>query len=835
MENLINSGLNLREIKAEDYQTLCENLQYNFNLLLTLSEFKGRKGDKGETVSTTGERGSLWFFAIYEKFKLAFPELQNPTEIGMSFLNEKLINDIDGLTTALTNGAGVNLTTSDIVVVPSGEVYQISGVENDIIFTETSITFSDISTLTVEQVISIVNSLLAPYQQGESFLSYKPIGKNASDESPSLNNELTTISTIDINVVGSGVGVEVPNYRLFAPTETIITENVKLGTLFGSPKKYHDILQRTQRELSNNYAPNYSAYPSLMVLQNDINSGITIGFGTTFKTFSKIYNNGSQLVIRPNSSPDSGENGQLSFGGKTFDLVTPDKISMTSKNIKIDGEIFSTNLITENKSTKNITIGSIDRTGKTTIYSSHIELTDIQSATLLSTDASGKIVTPYHLSQVIDANSNHTMVPTNKSVYDYVRVVASGLGANSFEGVVRIVTGTHNLNSYIKTEFLAFAPTTTTIYNKPTYVNTQFTNQVDHHLNVVFNPTVLGDNTNGVVLQQFFVANIGTNRTTTSVTSFMRVGQLVNGVVTFGVWNRNIDSNSVNIVGDNIISVSGALDSGNTQIKHAVLTPTTTTNAQTTKGVVGFTFDGYGHVKQVKEYDFSNVFLRSNASVEQNTIKGIGMIEAMNIQNNINTPKYITTKGIRMYSTTPDQYIWTPIVKTADAVVNNHNLFNYNEVTFMFKYLGIETMRRDAVLRFGIFFDIQYNPPTVRANDPYKIDLNNYDFNIEMLSGSFNGETPMSISDAYAFQNDVSVYFKRLYGGEMWFGKQFNSSETSTKFGWAMDITLPSALYESFTVGGVSSEIIGNFYKNYFRVNVFRRKPFDINNLMREL
>lgn len=61
MENLINSGLELRTIKAEDYQTLCENLQYNFNQLLSLSGFKGRKGDKGDSISVTGDRGSLWF------------------------------------------------------------------------------------------------------------------------------------------------------------------------------------------------------------------------------------------------------------------------------------------------------------------------------------------------------------------------------------------------------------------------------------------------------------------------------------------------------------------------------------------------------------------------------------------------------------------------------------------------------------------------------------------------------------------------------------------------------------------------------------------------------
>ena len=64
MNNLADSGLNLRNIEIRNLAQIVSDVNYNFTQMLQLSGFRGLVGESGQSIiGDKGERGNVWIFA----------------------------------------------------------------------------------------------------------------------------------------------------------------------------------------------------------------------------------------------------------------------------------------------------------------------------------------------------------------------------------------------------------------------------------------------------------------------------------------------------------------------------------------------------------------------------------------------------------------------------------------------------------------------------------------------------------------------------------------------------------------------------------------------------
>lgn len=790
MENLINSGLELRTIRAEDYQTLCENLQYNFNQILSLSGFKGRKGDKGDSISVTGDRGSLWFFGDYEKFKSIFPEINNATDINLSFLNDKLKNNIGGLTEAFRIPTGVDLFLNDIVVLPSGEVYQIIEVGDDLEFTNTSISFSEVSTITLEQVISIVNSLLEPYAKGESFFVFDVYGKNASDEQPSLNTDLTTKSAIDLNVVGAGSGVLIPNYKVFSGTENLLTENTKLGTILGSPTNYHKILQQTQKSSTNESAPNYGSFPSLVVLQNDANSGFLFGnLNTTFDNFGALFHTGTKIILKSNNTPINGDFGSIE--------LNKDLISLNTKSTKINSDTTISGLLKTNYYIETLSYSAGELVGKPTVSigkgadmltleNSRIKLSSFLDANFLTTDALGFVKSLYKLTNTItdnDPNSTSNVV-TSYAVRNYITDKLNVALKGSVLKTDPIITNGKNksLDTYIVTGSYTFTPDNIPFDtpNKNDNGELIFFNELGFYANlfVTYNPKVVDDNLNGFIKQviTYNTDTVNNDYDLAGIVTYTRFGILKNGTASFGMWDRTLGAHTTNLhVDGNSLKINGSFFNNNLEISHKTVSATisqSTTVPKTVNCITQLQFDGYGHVTRVISTDFTNLFNKTDSPIDNNTLNNISTVDAVESLNKLNSPFSVYTNAVTMRSGYVTDMIATwQNIQNQDVSSNDswHNLPKYHSVRWRFDGggSGRGVLGQDSwtTRDFYITLEITYSPPKSIENDPYDVNFSTFDVHMNSFSLMFEENFKFTEFNIYESHYDHKIIgFSRLIG-----------------------------------------------------------------------
>ena len=399
MNNLLSSGLNLRTLTAVEYATLIEDLNYNFVQILNLPGFKGMPGASITGPEGIGIRGSDWIFVTLSQMQSAY-SVTSVEQINLQFINQVFLNNPTLFFSSLTIPNDTQLLLGDILVLPSGTLIQLTqqiiGGLPVIKFSDTGITFSQVVQLSETRVIEIFNQL---FNNSNTFVGalkhYNAVAKNVSDQSPALNQSINSDSVIDIVTSNSGPGVPLTDTTFVAATEQAVSTLTKMCFIAGSPERYHELVQSTQLVQTNNYAPGIDDFAAHVVLQNSYSNGILFGSADSesIRQFGRLYRSVNATVLTSSYSPLEAEFSELNLLDTgfvlrgiagTINVTTLDLMSVTD---------YSSKFISYSGNTMDIA----NRTGASVnIYApAGIRLKNVMNASILSTDATGKIVNTY--------------------------------------------------------------------------------------------------------------------------------------------------------------------------------------------------------------------------------------------------------------------------------------------------------------------------------------------------------------------------------------------------------------------------------------------------------
>lgn len=327
MDTLSTSNFNIRTIELRDLHQLVSDLNFNFKQIMQLPGFKGVTGAAGASVTgATGPRGSLWSFANATAFLAAYPALSSSSLVTMQFLNLQLTTNLPLLLTTL---GLTSLADNDVVVLPNRDVIQYDSITNT--FSATGIQFADGFSMTAEEVTTIVNNILGSQTNVDVFTSFKGHAKNYSDVSTGLNVELNQNSVVDVEVIGSVPGVYTADHVFIAMKEAISSNTKQFMFLTGSAKRYHELVQQTQSELTNDFMPGIDDFGALAVMQNSYNNGIIMGHkdDTTFANWSRMYRTQNVLRILSDYHPTLAAAARLDLGKTGSTLYSPANLMLS--------------------------------------------------------------------------------------------------------------------------------------------------------------------------------------------------------------------------------------------------------------------------------------------------------------------------------------------------------------------------------------------------------------------------------------------------------------------------------------------------------------------------
>lgn len=340
MNNLVDSGLNLKSIEVRNLHQIVSDLNYNFTQILHLPGFKGQTGQTGaSTTGATGQRGNVWIFANSQTFITNYTTITSSGQVTLSFLNSQLIANLPLLLTSLNT---TSIIQNDIVVLPSRDVIQFNSVTNT--FIETGIRFADGLSLTESQVVTIVNNILGGLSNNDVYTTYKGVVKNYADSGLGLNTDINSNSILDVSVSGAGSGVISSDFMFTALKEVVVNGTVQNMLLTGSPQKYHELVQSTQTSLTNDYMCGVDDFGALAVMQNSYNNGIILGHkdSNNFATWGRIYRTQNVLRLLSDYHPNIETVSRLDLSKTTTELYSPKDLKIINK----DGFISITDYVT---------------------------------------------------------------------------------------------------------------------------------------------------------------------------------------------------------------------------------------------------------------------------------------------------------------------------------------------------------------------------------------------------------------------------------------------------------------------------------------------------------
>lgn len=407
MENLHTAGLSLRTLKPVDYAQLVEDIQYNFLQILSSPGFKGMPGQSIAGPPGVGIRGSKWIFVSVSNF----PEALSPNDISLVFINDYFVANPQEFTERLLIPDNSTLIYGDILVLPSGQIVQLVTGDDIDSFVDTGISFSQVSTLSAEQVVTIVQNLLGPLQEGSGFKYFNAVAKNASDDSPSQNTQVTIDGAIDIVLTGSGPGAELHNHKFYGPAEAQISSDMFVMQIIGSVQKYHDLIQQTQAEKTNAYLPGVDDWASMALLQNSYSNGLIFGHKNsgTIYDFGRLYKTASSTILTSNYSPLQDEYSELRLSATQALIRAKNEIEFRSSITRIVSAQLISNAF--NYVDNVLTLGTnnfiVVFDAKFGVFFNRIKNADV-----LSTDANGKVVKTFTVGSNMTTPSNTQLVTT---------------------------------------------------------------------------------------------------------------------------------------------------------------------------------------------------------------------------------------------------------------------------------------------------------------------------------------------------------------------------------------------------------------------------------------
>jgi hypothetical protein len=315
----------LKKITYDNLEQFVEDLNHNFGVFKNSPLYKGIPGDTVIGLpGLQGIRGSQFIFVNFEKFQLQFPnEFVNSSAITLNYINTKLLNfaDKQKLLIALEVTEFVD---KDIIILTNS--IMLSYDINNNIFLSTNIAFNSQINLvtTIEQQIEYyvqyyINSNQTILGLKNIFESYSTYAKNYADTSNVYITNQQTASSVYVPYypgLTTNTNGTLVNHKYFGLNDTEFGRNGNGSVVFGSLKKYIDLLTATVSlsdgvTLTSDYAPGASNIPIAIFLQDTSNAGLMIGrkIKANLSSFAHIYKNSlDELVIKSDSGPDTVNN-----------------------------------------------------------------------------------------------------------------------------------------------------------------------------------------------------------------------------------------------------------------------------------------------------------------------------------------------------------------------------------------------------------------------------------------------------------------------------------------------------------------------------------------------
>lgn len=350
----------LRKIQYSNLNQFLADLNSNFAQIENSPLYKGIPGNEGNEGSQglRGIRGTQFLFVNYANFLTQFPnELVSQSNITIDFLNQKLtsFSNKQKLFAAFNVSEFVN---NDVIVLTNSSMLSYNLTQD--IFINTTIAFNEQTSLAssiqsqIEQYVQYyVDNNQALLNLQNVFEKYSTLAKNYTDNNSSfITNQQTASSVYSPFIAGytTNNGIPVIDHKYFGFSDVEFPKTLKGSMVFGSMKKYIDLLMATtstvqEQTLTSDYAPGATNIPSAIFLQDTVNAGLMFGYKskTNLKSFGHIYKDiDDNIVIKSDSGVLESEFSKLLISKHRLaysKLVQFGDSLEVSKNISFGGNL----------------------------------------------------------------------------------------------------------------------------------------------------------------------------------------------------------------------------------------------------------------------------------------------------------------------------------------------------------------------------------------------------------------------------------------------------------------------------------------------------------------
>lgn len=443
----------LKKVEYTNLQEFVELINYNFAVLENSPFFKGvpgKKGLKGDT-GIKGVRGIKFFFVDYNRFNTEYPaELNSAQAIDLEFINRKLalgnVNSTDKQ--KFLNALGTSdLVDGDVIVLTNTKLLRYNSVE----FEDTNIAFDsnygnnrDISEIIREYVDNFINNNERIRNLKNTFELYVTHAKNYQDVSNTLiTNSITSKSVFEPYIEGNKKGIKVNTHKYIGFSKDVLDDNEQKHTIiFGSVKKYIKILQNTfaadvNKTLISDYSPGVSNEPSLVILQNDYNSGLMIGNrdSNNFKNFGRIFRNSdNEFVFESNVGLNDSEKGTLFLHNEYLKWNKQAKFERSVEishnlfvGLDIDSKLIRTGEYSNDRNSNKLELGPRkNQPNSVTLNTAFIEQYSHYINNVLVTDNNGIVLKTYGIENAgFEIYQNNPLQPVSNNFSSNQKILTS--------------------------------------------------------------------------------------------------------------------------------------------------------------------------------------------------------------------------------------------------------------------------------------------------------------------------------------------------------------------------------------------------------------------------
>lgn len=347
----------IKKLEYNDIRQFIEDINHNFAIIQNSPFFKGVPGKRGlqGIRGIDGERGIKFFIVKFADFEKKFPgKYKNPNNINLVEIN-KLLENHNNKIKLLEIFSIKDFVQGDIILLENTKMLQLDGDK----FVDTNISLGNTEIL--QDVQSQIERILVNYLERDTlvqifknvFFQYESHAKNYADTSNKPPISTITPKTIFEPHTGDyKSGIKLEDHKFIAIDKNLFgvdgNINSKTTTILGNLKRFIQLSQNTINEsvdksFSSDYGIGMNNLPSLVVMQNDYNSGILIGSKDFLNLgkFSKIFTNEiGDLVLQNQTSPNLAEINRLRL---TQSSLITDKNLLTNGSLEVSGDTILNN------------------------------------------------------------------------------------------------------------------------------------------------------------------------------------------------------------------------------------------------------------------------------------------------------------------------------------------------------------------------------------------------------------------------------------------------------------------------------------------------------------